>query len=73
MRPPPVSAHIRKPKERGVACEVDVEEVVALRLLAELVPEHLHERAFMRGCHESELLERCGRILVSIRICVNAG
>ena len=48
---------------------MEVEEVAALRLLAKFVREHLDERAFLRGCHESELVERCGRILVSIRIC----
>jgi hypothetical protein len=48
---------------------VEVEEVAARGLLAELLREHLDERAFMGGCHESELVERCGRILASIRFC----
>src|SRR5450756_2239685 len=34
-------------EREGVASEVDVEEVIALRLLAELLPEHLYERAFI--------------------------
>src|SRR5450631_2402146 len=55
-------------ERQGVAREVEVEEVAALGLLVEFVREHLDERAFMGGCHESELVERCGHILVSIRI-----
>src|ERR1035437_4588864 len=56
-------------ERQGVASEVKVEEVAAHGLLAKFVREHLDERAFLGGCHESELVERCGRILVSIRIC----
>ena len=48
---------------------MEVEEVAALGLLAKFVREHLDERAFLCGCHESELVERCGRILVSFWIC----
>jgi hypothetical protein len=56
-------------KREGVTSEMDVEEVAALRLRTELLPEHLYASAFIRWCHESEVVERCGRILVSIRLC----
>ena len=50
-------AHQEAERE-GVASEVDVEEVAVFGLLVEFVREYLDERAFMRGCHESELVER---------------
>jgi hypothetical protein len=56
-------------ESQSVASEVEVKEVAALGLLAVSLREHLDERTIMRGCHASEFLERCGRILVSIRIC----
>jgi hypothetical protein len=56
-------------ESQSVASEVEVKEVAALGLLAVSLREYLDERAVMRGCHASEFLQRCGRILVSIRIC----
>src|SRR5450756_2982834 len=52
-------------ERQGVASEVEVKEVAAFGLLAEFVREHLDERAFMGGCHESELVERLSLIHIS--------
>ena len=55
-------------ESQPVAGEVKEEEVAALGLLAVSLREHLDERAVVGGCHASELLESCGRILIAIRI-----
>ena len=60
-------AHLEA-ESQSIASEVEVKEVAALGLLAVSLGEHFDERAIMRGCHASEFLERCGRILVSIHI-----
>ena len=48
---------------------MDVKEVVARRLIAQLLPEHLDQRSLACGCRQSELVERPGRVMVSMRGC----
>ena len=51
-----------------VASEVDEERVIALRLIAKLLPKHLNEHVFMNGRQQEELVECFSRILVSTRL-----
>jgi len=55
-------------ESQSVAGEVEIKKVAALGRLAVSLREHLDERAVSRGCHASEFLQRCGRILVANRI-----
>jgi hypothetical protein len=68
MRPPSVSAHIKKPKDRGSPAKCRYRKASPSDFSRSWCLNTWTSAHIMRRGHESELVERYGGILESIRI-----